>query len=320
VSAPGPRNPNLAAEVVAANLRVDSNTAEVLRAFDASGVESLLVKGPSVARWIYDNSEPRGYADCDLLVSPPDLTTAEKVLAELGFEPEVDRHRMPDWWQEHAVAWVRERDGSGIDLHETLPGVGVDPDELWLTLAEHRETIGVGGYPAQTLTTPGRAFMLALHAAHHGVGWGQFMEDLERGTRMVGFETWRAAAEIAQSLNATATFAGGLRLVEPGRSIASELGLPSDGAVDMALKASTPPPLALGFERLGQTKGVRARLALVRHKVFPPVTFMRRYSPRAATGRRALLRAYVRRWRWLLVHAPAGFRAWRSARRNPHGD
>ena len=133
-----------------------------------------------------------------------------------------------------------------------------------------------------------------------------------------GFETWRAAAEIAQSLNATATFAGGLRLVEPGRSIASALGLPSDGAVDLALKASTPPPLALGFERLGQTKGVRARLALVRHKVFPPVTFMRRYSPRAATGRRALLRAYLRRWRWLLVHAPAGFRAWRSARRNPN--
>jgi hypothetical protein len=305
---------------VAANLSVDSNTAEVLRSFDAAGVESLLVKGPSVARWLYDNSDPRGYTDCDLLVRPQDLTTAEKALAELGFEPEVDRHKMPTWWREHAVAWLRERDGASVDLHETLSGTGVDPETLWLTLESHREPIDVGGYPAQTLTKPGRAFMLALHAAHHGSGWGQFIHDLERGTRAVDRETWRAAAELAESLNATAAFAGGLRLVEAGREIASALELPVEGAVDVALKASTPPPLALGFEQFAQTRGLRPRLAIVRHKLFPPVTFMRRYSPVAPKGPLGLARAYLRRWRWLLRHAPAGFRAWRAARRGSAPD
>jgi hypothetical protein len=316
VSTSEPGRAPLAAGVVAANLRVDSNTAEVLRSFDAAGVESLLVKGPSIARWLYDNSDPRGYADCDLLVPPSDLMTAERVLAELGFEPEVDRHQMPAWWQEHAVAWLRGRDGAGVDLHQTLPGTGVDPAELWMRLAEHREPIEVGGYSAQTLTKPGRTFMLALHAAHHGSGWGQFTHDLERGARLVDLETWRAAAEIAASLKATAAFAGGLRLVEGGRRIASALELPSDGSVDLALKATTPPPLALGFEQFAQTRGLRARLALLRHKFFPPVTFIRRYSPVAPQGAAGLLRAYVRRWRWLLKHAPAGFRAWRSARRS----
>ena len=315
MSTPKPERVPLAAGVVAANLRVDSNTAEVLRNFQAAGVETLLVKGPSVARWLYDNSNPRGYADCDLLVRPQDLTTAERVLAELGFEPEIDRHKMPAWWQEHAVAWLRERDGAGIDLHETLPGTGVGPEQLWLTLESHREPIDIAGSTAETLTKPGRAFMLALHAAHHGSGWGQFIHDLERGTCEVDLETWRAAAELAESLNATPAFAGGLRLVERGREIAAELHLPVEGAVDLGLKASTPPPLALGFEQFARTRGLRPRLAIIRHKLFPPVTFMKRYSPVTPRGPLGLVRAYLRRWRWLLVHAPAGFRAWRAARR-----
>lgn len=306
--------------MVAANLRVDANTAEVLRAFDAAGVKSLLVKGPSIARWLYDNSDPRGYADCDLLVRPEDLLSAERALADLGFDPEVDRHEMPAWWQEHAVTWLRERDGAGVDLHETLPGVGVPPDELWETLAAQLEPIDVGGYPVRTLTTPGRTFMLAMHAAHHGSGWGQFTHDLERGAARVDLDTWRAAAALAESLNATTAFASGLRLVEPGRAIADALELPAGGAVDAALKASSPPPMALGFEQFARTKGLRARLTMVRHKLFPPVTFVKRYSPEAPRGLVGIARAYLRRWRWLITRAPAGFRAWRKARRGSPPD
>jgi hypothetical protein len=295
-------------------------TAEVLRAFEAGGVESLLLKGPSVARWLYGNDEPRGYADSDLLVRPADLEAAEDLLTSLGFEPELERSEMPTWWQEHAVGWLRRYDGSVLDLHRTLAGVGVNPEPLWLTLAAHREPMPVGGFSAQTLTIPGRAFMLALHAAHHGVGWGNFLSDLERGTSAADIATWREAAELAASLQATAAFAAGLRLVEPGRAIASELGLPSDGSVRLALKASTPPPIALGFDQLASASGWRERAAILRHKLFPPVTFMKRWSPLARRGRLGLLRAYLQRAAWLVRHAPAGYRAWRSARRGSGRD
>jgi hypothetical protein len=319
VATPEPRKLNLAAGVVASNLRVDSMTAEVLRAFDAEGIESLLLKGASVARWLYDNDEPRGYADCDLFVRPSDLEAAEDVLVRLRFEPEVDRSEMPGWWQDHAIGWLRSDDGA-IDLHRTLPDVGVDPERVWLTLAAHREPIVVGGFEAQTLAIPARAFMLALHAAHHGTGWGRFLDDLERGASTADLATWRAAAELAASLKATAAFATGLRLVEPGRAIASELGLTTDGTVGLALKASTPPPMALGFDQLARASGWRERMKILRHKFFPPVTFMKRWSPLARQGRVGLLRAYVGRGAWLLRNAPAGFRAWRSARRGSTAD
>jgi hypothetical protein len=315
VEASEPQKLNLAAGIVASNLRVDAMTAEVLRAFEAAGIESLLLKGPSVARWLYANEEPRGYADCDLLVRPIHLEAAEDVLERLGFEPEVNRSEMPDWWQEHAIGWLRPEDGSVLDLHRTLRDVGVGPDEVWLTLAAHRESMTVGGFEAQTLAIPGRAFMLALHASHHGTGWSRFLDDLERGASAADLATWRAAAELAAALEATPAFATGLRLVEPGRAIASKLGLPTDGSVDLALKASTPPPIALGFDQLARASGWRERMTILRHKFFPPVTFMKRWSPLARQGRLGLLRAYLHRGAWLVRKAPAGFRAWRSARR-----
>jgi Uncharacterised nucleotidyltransferase len=294
-------------------------TAEVLRAFEAAGVESLLLKGPSVSRWLYDSDEPRGYGDSDLLVAPNDLETAEDVLQRLGFRPTVDRTEMPDWWQDHAIGWLRG-DNEAVDLHRTLSGVGVDPEQVWQTLAAAREPIVVGGFEAQTLAIPARTLMLALHAGQHGTGWGRFLDDLERGASRIDISTWDAAAELAASLGATAAFATGLRLVEPGRALASELGLPTDGSVDLALKASTPPPIALGFDQLARASGWRQRLAILRHKFFPPVTFMKLWSPLARQGKLGLLRAYVQRWIWLLRNAPAGFRAWRSARRGTAAD
>jgi hypothetical protein len=312
---PDPEKPNFAPGIVAANLRVDATTADVLRAFEAAGIESLLLKGPSVARWLYDNDDPRGYADCDLLVRPAQLGHAEDLLGDMGFAPIVDRRGMPDWWQEHAIEWVRKDDGAVVDLHRTLSGVGVDPEELWQALAQQREEIAVGGFPAQTLTVPGRAFMLALHAAHHGVGWGRFMADMERAVSTVDIATWEAAAKLAASLEATPAFATGLRLTEEGRELASQLELPSQASVRATLTATTPPPIALGFDQLERAGGLRQRLQILRHKFFPPATFMRRWSPRARKGRLGLFLSYFARWWWLLRNAPAGFRAWRSARR-----
>jgi Uncharacterised nucleotidyltransferase len=302
-----------------ANLRVDDATGEVLRALDAAGVEPLLLKGASVARWLYHNQDPRPYVDCDLLVAPDELVTAEAVLGKLGFAPPLDPTTMPTWWQEHGVEWVRSGDGATIDLHRTLPGVGVEPDRLWLILLGYRETIRVAGFEAVTVAPPARAFLLVLHAAHHGAGWKPSMSDLRRAISIVDIPTWQAASELAGSLDAIPTFAAGLGLTPEGRQLASELGLPRDASVEVTLKAASPPPLALGFEQLAQAKGLRRRIAILRYKLVPPPTFMRHWSPRARQSRLGLVLAYAWRPIWLLRNAPAGFKAWREARRASSG-
>src|SRR5436305_178335 len=100
-------DPNASVYGVASVLRIDSATAEVLRAFAADDVACLVLKGPAIARWLYDASEPRYYIDSDLLVRPADMQRAEQILEALGFAKQFDDSRMPEWWREHASEWLR---------------------------------------------------------------------------------------------------------------------------------------------------------------------------------------------------------------------
>ena len=309
-----PPSVSRAAAIVAGNLRVDWATAEVLRAFEDRGVKTLLLKGPSVVRWLYEAHDPRSYIDCDLLVRPGDLNAAEHILEGRGFAPNIYEREMPTWWRDHAVGWLRVGDGAIVDLHQTLPGVGVGPDRLWVTLSADVDQIDVAGFPATTLTIPGRALHLALHAAQHGVGWPHVIAELERAVSSTDQAVWRAAVELAEALDAVPALAAGLRTSAAGRSLASTLDLPADRPVEVALRASSPPPVALGFDQLARAEGWRARLRIMRHKVAPPATFVRAWSPLARRGRLGLVLAYAWRPLWLLRSAPAGFRAWRAAR------
>ena len=301
--------------MVATTLRIDWATVEVLRTFEATKVESLLLKGVSFARWLYTKADPRPYGDCDLLVRPGDFARAREGLSALGFEPIYEEGDMPEWWREHAVLWLRHSDAVGVDLHHTLQGVGVDDETLWLVLAENTEPLEVAGYSARALTIPGRALHMALHASQHGNEWGPVVDEVELAVSRTDTATWAAAARLAAELGATPAFAAGLRLAPSGRELADQLQLPADQSVQIGLRATTPPPVALGFDQLAQANGVRARLAILGHKLFPPPTFMRKWSPRARQGRLGLALAYAWRPLWLLSKAPAGYRAWRDARR-----
>lgn len=294
---------------------MDAATAEVVRAFDRAGVDSILLKGPSIARWLYERPAQRTYVDCDLLVPPGARAGAEKVLLELGFEPSVEEREMPAWWLEHAVGWLRREDEAMVDLHRTLPGVQAEPEHLWHVLSTHVETIVVAGVPLRALTVPAMALHLALHAANHGMAGRYNLAELERALAQADEETWRAAADLAMAVDATAAFAAGLRLVSPGRELAARLALPTGRPLDVELRAAVAPPVALGLEQLARAGGVRERLAIVRWKLAPPRTFMRWWSPLARRGRAGMLLAYAWRPVWLLLHTPAGYRAWREARR-----
>jgi hypothetical protein len=302
---------------VAGNLRVDAITAEVLRAFAAAGVQSRLLKGASISRWLYDADEPRSYGDCDLLVAPSDLDTARQALTELGFVPEVDEARMPTWWREHAVEWIRPGDSVAVDLHRTLPGARSDSEQVWAVLSADSGSVTTGGVEAMTLSCAGLALQVSLHAAQHGPDWGgPVTGDLQRALLRADEDTWRAAAILADRLGATAAFATGLRLHDDGAKLADRLGLPTSLPPDVALRMQGAPPVSLGFEQIARAGGPVARTRVVARKVVPPRTFIRKWFPPAAHSRRGLVLGYIWRPLWLLKHAPAGLRSWMRARRN----
>ncbi|MGH2951180.1 MAG: nucleotidyltransferase family protein [Solirubrobacterales bacterium] len=295
-------------------LAIDRMTAEVLSAFDSARVPCILLKGPTVADWLYERGALRAYTDSDLLVSPDRLAGAHSVLAELGFAPDVAE-------SPHAVAW-RRPDGAAVDLHTNLPGlVGpLPPEEAWNRLAELTESMPVGGTTATVLNTNARALLVVLHAAHHGPEQAQPLEDLSRAVERVGDEKWTEIAELAWQLQAGLNFTRGLRLLAEGAELADRLALPRGEFVEAVVEAATGPgaraPLALGFERLAAAPDVRTKLALILRELFPSPAFLRQWSRLARHGGApGLVAAYGWRLLWIVVHAVPSLAAWRRARR-----
>ena len=65
---PSSNPPTSGASFAAAErLRIDAATAEVLGAFDAAGVDCVLLKGPTLTSWLYPEVSRRSYVDSDLL-------------------------------------------------------------------------------------------------------------------------------------------------------------------------------------------------------------------------------------------------------------
>ena len=297
-----------------AKLRNDVAAAELISTLDAAGIESILIKGPSVSRWLYDEAESRPYGDVDLLVPPERFSDAERVAASLGFRhlkvgdhlEEVSRHR----------SCFREMDGVCVELHRGFVGVGVADREFWNELAQQTVplALGVMGVTARIPGVPARALLVALHAASHGAVGTPFT-DLHRALARLPDDTWDKAAALAHRLQAQPAFAVGLSLSARGGEIVRRLGLEPVAQTSALLGASDPPPTTKGWEWFAQSPGAISKARFVIGKLAPPLDFMRVVDPIGQRGGAWLVVAYVVRPMRLAIQAPSGFRAWRDVRR-----
>ena len=302
----------------AANSAVAATAAEVVTALDEARIRSILLKGPSVTDWLYDGAGERFSVDVDLLVSPADTGGAEAVLSRLGFTafPEnADARSQPH----HAHAWNRATSPVGVDLHANLGGVGVTSEEAWRVLSKKTEIQYIGGACVDVLAPAARALHVSLHAAQHGARWQWGVDDLSRALDRVPFSVWQEATELAATLEATAPFAAGLALLPKGREVKRRLGLPDKTTVEVALRAATPPDLALGLQRLATIRGLRAKSVFVLRKLFPPAPWMRTWLPLAHRGRLGMAAAYGWRPLWLLLRVAPAVRALYRARKQSRG-
>jgi Uncharacterised nucleotidyltransferase len=294
-------------------LTVDLLTGRVISRLRQAGIPTILLKGPAIARWLYDEGAARSYVDTDLLLAPDDLPAAERLLASLGYEPE-GHGTIPNDWPRHARTWLHA-DSTNVDLHRTLVGVGVDPAELWKVLSEQTETMRVGGVDVDVLRPPARALVLALHAAKDGGRIAKVRHDLGHAVERLPLDLWEETSALASRLNATSSLAAGLRMTARGEVLAAELRLPSETVMGLALRTTGAPPLAVGIDWLFTAAGTKRKLLLVARKLVPPPTFLRAWTPLARRGRLGLAAAYVWRPVWVIWRSGPALWAWWQARR-----
>ena len=296
--------------LVARNLRIDWLTVEISGAFADEGIESMVLKGPALAEWLYPD-ELRAYGDSDLMVRPEDWQTAVDILERLGFDNYLEPMAHPRMESFASTAFLRGLDN--VDLHCTLHGLDESPDVVVATLMATAVRQSIGN---AELWVPGQVALLlhvGLHAAHHAEG--KAIEDLRRAIAEAGDGLWAEAVALARALDGLPAFASGLQLLPEGVALARRLGIEGVRSPRHELRRRRI-PVAEGIDALlAPGLGTRRRAATLVREFFPPAEFMRWWTPLASRGWIGLAAAYVWRMFWLLANAPRGLYArWRVRR------
>lgn len=288
-----------ALELTARSLRIDRVTGEVVGALRDAGIASLLIKGPVLARRLYDDGAARPYVDSDLMVDPRQFTAAEELLLGRGFERAGEDEQLRPEWVRHEQPLMRPSEGIWVELHWRLMHYGAAPRTVWEAFTRDSAQMRIGGVLVDVPADP----QLALHATVHVAQHGPLpfpAEDLSRALDRLPFEVWVAAAELARELDATSAMAAGLWLLEQGRPMAEALGLGPDGVAAFAL------------ERVSRAESWREKVRLALGIAFPTPEHMRSFNkPLARFGTAGLAAAYA----WRPIELSAGIAPALMARR-----
>ncbi len=290
---------------------LEALTVRAARTLEAGSIPFLLLRGPVLARWLYDDPAERRYVDVDLLVPSRRRAEAAAALRELGMRPLL-ADPAPSEQEPHAETFVDPARGP-IDLHWTLKGIGADVESVWPALSRNREEMLLGSALIDMPGPAARALTIALHAAQHGPQGGVQLEDARRAVERLPRSLWEEAAELAQELDALGAFAAGIRRAPAGERLLRELGVDAEITFDLAVRAEGDVPTIRGLSRLREARGVEARAVLLARELFPTPTFMRRWSAIARRGRVGLAAAYAIRPFWLAWHLIPAYRAYRRA-------
>jgi hypothetical protein len=290
------------------HLAVHAQTVRVVKAVRDAGVDCILLKGVSYEQWLYHDGARPVSRDVDLLVALERFELARSAVAGLGMEATDD----PCLFLPSEPGSVR------VELHATFHFVGVPAGSFWTVMAANRDQLEVGGVLIDVPSVPARAVLLALHAAFHGRDGHWALEDLRRALEVVSLDEWTRAASLAGELDASAGFAGGLRLLPAGARLADALGLrtPDDPAVLLRAESAN----LMTFRMLDYAGEPRlAGLArLVGAELFPASDRMRACYPIARRGHTGLVAAHVARLTRLALTSPLLIARWRQARRAAH--
>jgi hypothetical protein len=311
-------DPKLAGAIRALNC--DRVTAEVVTAMNVRGVASILLKGPSIARWLYPGGG-RTYGDTDLLVRTTDFNRAEDVLRGLGFTEKLagfNPFEIGDAAQAENP-YIRRLSARGapageVDLHRNLSVLPAPDDAVWEILSVGTETVLVGGVEVKVLGRIGLALHVVLHAVQHGFKF-HTDEDLRRAVVAMSPDDWRPVAELARRLGVEDVLGSGLRRHPASASTADLLGLPSVVADDPRFWMLSAPRGAVSLREFWSSPNLETKLRWLRWTIFPSPARMRLLSGlQPDSGSARLLAAYVRRCLGLV---PAAWRAGRLASHRP---
>jgi hypothetical protein len=164
---------------LANNLRVEAELIEVTRAFDAQGIEHLVLKGVPLVLALYQQLDARWIGDNDLLIRSEDQQRAIEVVQGLGYQPKRDPAVALRYDGRATFRRVHEHSEAIVDLHCKAfdPLLFAVPDDVvW----QHRQHMDIGGHRVSVLDRELTLLHQAAHCAQHAMMEPRTLRDFSR--------------------------------------------------------------------------------------------------------------------------------------------
>jgi hypothetical protein len=295
-------------------LALERRLLQIADAFEAEGIESIVLKGPAIAHTVYPDPTWRTFSDLDVLVRTRQWRAACRVLqGEFGWPRRLPEPR-PGFDERFGKSAVfATESGQQIDLHRTLAqgpfGIWVSPDDLF----SRRGEFSLADRTLSRLNDTGLFIHACIHAmlgdpqptrqqlrdVQATIAHGMLDEELLQEW----IQGWRLAAVVHRSLSSAA--ACGYDSVPPEllwlrRSRISN----SDGRLIEAHANSGRHRLPMATLRA--IRGFRNQAAYLAARAFPSAAFLRARGMRSGSVSRFLrIVNYVLSLR-NRTHLPAG--------------
>lgn len=177
---------------VGSTLALDAELSRVVSTFRGEGLETLVLKGPVLARTLYPEVVLRPYSDVDIVVRTAEFDRAARCLAGLGFrelpyEAEIARVAFADAGAEEPFhrMFLGPADRSLIELHADPLQLGLRPvqeDARW------RRAVPLAWLASEAvaLSDEDQVVQLAVHVHKHGFSRLIWLKDLDMLVRRRG--------------------------------------------------------------------------------------------------------------------------------------
>lgn len=205
----------LAREGAVRGMQLAARLVSVVQELDRRGIDTLPVKGPTLAALVYRDLSLRLYEDLDVLVHRSDVDVASRALVALGFRPVKMFNDARDSLvpETHHAAFFDAEGGIPLELHWSLTHKTLARESLEDWWWAQQQSVDLGGTTIRTLQAAPLVLYLCMHGAKHSwarIGW---LSDLRQTLRRFDAIEWDVVWRMAREGGASRMVSVGLLLV-----------------------------------------------------------------------------------------------------------
>ncbi len=152
---------------VVSGLKLTAELYRLIEMFREAGLETMLVKGPSVAVRAYANGSARAYGDLDLLVRHRDIQRATELMTAAGYRPDISLDAIRADKIPGQYLFVHARSALIVEFH-TERTMRYFPRRLPIErFFDARAEVMIDGRAVPTLSLEDELVLICIHGSKH---------------------------------------------------------------------------------------------------------------------------------------------------------